>query len=499
MLPDWLDPLCDAELMRAIDRWAIEQQGVPSLDLMERAGEGLAAVAASMAPSGRIVVVVGKGNNGGDGLVTARLLRVHGRAVDVLLASDEALSGDAAVNLERLQGADPLPLSAGIASDATLVIDALLGTGARGAPRGLVLVAIEAIRSSGAPVLAADVPSGVDASTGETDGAAVIAQATATFHAAKPGLWVNPGRSCCGEVKIVDIGIPAGAPDATRIGLIRDEVIGRIPRRGPHSTKFSSGRVLVAGGSTGLTGAPCLAALAAARAGAGYVTVCVPASLSAVFESRLLEQMTIGLPDRNGEHTLAGAAVLAEAAAARGGALALGPGLGRSDGALAFVREVLDGVTLPTVLDADGLSAFAGDVDALHGRAAVLTPHEGELARLLGIDAASVAARRIWHASDAAARSGAIVVLKGDDTLVATPDGVVAVSPGATPALATAGTGDVLAGVIAALLARGMEPLPAAAAGVRLHARAASLAAAEHGSEGMIASDVIDALSLARG
>lgn len=498
-LPDWLEPLYDAPRMRAIDAWAIEHEGVPSLELMERAGAGLATAAASMAEEGRIVVVVGKGNNAGDGFVAARLLRSAGREVDVLAAgAGSGLSGDAAANLERLGGAPPLALEHGIAGDAALVIDALLGTGSSGAPRGEILAAVQAISAWGGPVLAADVPSGVDASSGETEGLAVVAAATATFHASKPGLWIEPGRGCAGTVSVVDIGMPAGAPAEADVGLIRDQVLEQIPRRGTHSTKFSSGRVLIAGGSAGLTGAPCLAALAAARAGAGYVTVCVPASLSLAFEARLLEAMTIALPDQDGSHTPVGVAALLEAAAARGGALVLGPGLGRSPGAVAFARAVLAAVELAVVLDADGLNAYAEDLESLRGKRVVLTPHEGELGRLLGRDAETIASARLRSVREAAARAGAVVVLKGDDTLVCAPNGLVAVSPGATPALATAGTGDVLSGVVAAMLAKGLEPFEAACAAVRLHALAAIRAGAAHGVEGVIASDVIAELGAVR-
>ena len=498
----WLQPLYEADAMRAIDSWAIDERGVPSLDLMESAGAGLAAVAEQLAPSGRIVVVAGRGNNGGDGLVAARLLRARGRDVDVLLCGGTGeRSPDSAANLERLGDPAPVELGSGgaIAADAALVIDALLGTGASGAARGAVLEAIEAIRHSGRPVLAADVPSGVDASNGEIGGLAVEAIATATFHAAKPGLWIEPGRGCAGTVSVIDIGIPAGAPVAAEAGLIGDEVLDLIPRRGVHSTKFTSGRVLVAGGSTGLTGAPCLSALAAARAGAGYVTACVPSSLSLVFESRLLEQMTLALPDEHGALGPDAVEPLAAAAQARGGALVLGPGLGRAERTAAFVREMLDTVSMPVVLDADGLNAFAGDLASLRGRAAVLTPHEGELARLLGAGSgAIIAAARLRHAREAAAQGGAVVVLKGDDTLVAAPDGRVAVSPGATPALATAGTGDVLSGVLGALLAKGLDPFEAACAGVRLHALAGVHAAERHGVDGVVASDVVESLAAVR-
>jgi len=489
----WLEPLNDATTMRAIDAWAIGERGVPSLELMERAGAAVAAEAARMAPEGLITVLAGKGNNGGDGLVAARLLREGGREVSVLLAGEPA--GDARRNLDRLPGPAPLALAAGVPSGSALVIDALLGTGAAGEPHGEIAEAIA--MSAAAPVLAVDVPSGVDASTGEVPGVAVRARATVTFHASKPGLAIEPGRAHAGRVIVADIGIPDGAPAALEVGLIRDAVLDALPRRGVASTKFTSGRVLVAGGSPGLTGAPCLAALAAARAGAGYVTVCAPASLSAIFEAKLLETMTLALPDEEGAHAPAGVEALAAAASARGGALVLGPGLGRSPSAAAFARAAVSAVTLPIVLDADALNAFAGEPEALAG-VAVITPHEGELGRLLGRPAAEIAAARLRSAREAATRSGAVVVLKGDDTLVATPGGLVGVSAGATAGLATAGTGDVLAGVLGALLAKGVEPFEAACAGVRLHALAAVRAVAQRGAEGLIASDVIEALAVVR-
>ncbi|HUB76093.1 MAG TPA: NAD(P)H-hydrate dehydratase, partial [Solirubrobacteraceae bacterium] len=397
-------------------------------------------------------------------------------------------------------GAAPEALAAGIAPGPALVVDALLGTGATGEPRGPIADAIRSVLAAGAPVVAADVPSGVDASTGEVAGLAIAARATATFHAAKPGLWIEPGRAHAGTVRVVEIGIPPGAPGAAQVGLIRDEVLSLLPRRESGSTKFTSGQVLVLGGSPGLTGAPCMAAMAAQRSGAGYVTACIPASLSAIFEARLLEAMTIALPDRDGALTPAGLPRLLEAAG-RGGALVAGPGIGRSEPALELVRAAVGGVSLPIVLDADGLSAYRGEVEALRGERAapiVLTPHEGELGRLLGVPAGEVAARRLEHAREAATRSGAVVVLKGDDTLVAEPAGAVAVSPGATPGLATAGTGDVLAGVIGALLAGGVDAFTAAAAGVRLHALAGIRAAERRGRDGMIASDAIEELAAVR-
>ena len=513
-LPGWLDPLPDAQDMRATDAWAIEQQGIPSLELMERAGAGLARVVAEVAPDGPVAVVCGKGNNGGDGLVAGRLLREAGREVRILLlpAPDE-LRGDAAENLRRL-GIDPAgdlpesvldaapavePFSARRLDGAAVVVDAILGTGTSGPPRGAAAQAIEAINAAGAPVVAADGPSGADASTGEVAGPAVHATATATFAAAKPGLYVAPAKGLAGRVEVIDIGIPPGAPVQPSTGLIAAAVVGEVPRRDAPGTKFTSGHVLVCGGSRGLTGAPTLAALSAARAGAGYVTLLVPASLEAVFEHKTLEIMTRGLTEEVGRLGT-GAVDTVLDATARGGALAMGPGLGREEGAQRVAREVARRAEVALVLDADGLNAYAGRLDELAVRRAptVLTPHAGEMGRLLGVAGDAVAARRLHHARETARRSGAIVVLKGDDTIVAAPEGPTAINALSSPSLATAGTGDVLTGVVAAYLAKGVEPFAAACAAVLVHARAGRLAAASHGPEAIMAADVAHQLGHAR-
>src|SRR4051794_9004731 len=279
-LPDWLDPLFEAAEMRAVDAWAIEEQGVPSLDLMELAGIGLARVTVAAAQPGPVRVVVGKGNNGGDGLTVARLLREEGREVDVLAAADlEGLKGDAATNLERLPGDPPEPFDAERLEGSGVVVDALLGTGFEGEPREPIKGAIAAINAQDAPVVACDVPSGVNASTGEVEGEAVRAAATATFHGSKIGLHVAPGALHSGRVEVVEIGVPRGAPGPARAGLISERLLGLFPRRRREGSKFSSGVVVVVGASRGLTGAPTMAARAAARAGAGYVQVAVPLSV----------------------------------------------------------------------------------------------------------------------------------------------------------------------------------------------------------------------------
>jgi NAD(P)H-hydrate epimerase len=297
---------------------------------------------------------------------------------------------------------------------------------------------------------------------------------------------------------VIDIGIPSGGPLRADVGLISGRVTDAIPTRGSESTKFAAGSVLVCGGSLGLTGAPSMASEAAMRAGAGYVTALVPRSLNLVFESRLLEVMTVPLPDEDGALTVEAADVVLERAE-RSDALILGPGLGRQPSSFALARRRAAEARLPLLLDADGLNAHAGLLGSLSDRdhPAVLTPHAGELARLLDADSREVSAHRLASAHRAAAFSGSVVVLKGDDTLVARPYGITAVSPGASSALATAGTGDVLSGVIGAYLAKGMDAFHAACAGVYVHAEAGRIAARRIGAEGVIAGDVIEALPAA--
>jgi len=499
-LPRWLEPLLDAEQMRATDEWAIETKSVPSLELMERAGEGLADAVSRHAPAGRVVVVCGKGNNGGDGLVAARLLRQAGRQVDVRLVwPGEWLQGDAKEMLKRLPAPAPEPFEAEALKGANVIVDALLGTGFEGVPRKPADSVITAINAAKARVVAADVPSGVNASTGQVEGEAVEAIATATFHRAKPGLWISPGKQYAGAVDVIDIGIPRGGPAKAEAGLLNGGVLREMPRRSADSTKFSSGNVFILGGASGLTGAPSMAALAAMRTGAGYVTVGAPASLELSFTVRLLEAMMVGLPETDG--ALSPEAVgPALKAIGRADAVVLGPGLSKSDGARGFALEMFERIDVPLVIDADGLNALEGvfPEDLPQRRwPTVLTPHAGELGRLLGVSSKEVAGRRLELAREAAATARAFVVLKGDDTLIVSPGGRVAISRGGAPALATAGTGDVLAGVIGAMLAKGLPPAHAACAGVYAHVRAGQIAAAPHGADGVIASDVIHALPAA--
>jgi NAD(P)H-hydrate epimerase len=278
-------------------------------------------------------------------------------------------------------------------------------------------------------------------------------------------------------------------------GVISERVVELVPRRAQDGSKFTSGTVVVVGGSRGLTGAPTMAALSAQRTGAGYVQVAVPESAEAVLQLKLLEGMTRALPEDGGGHTPRGADEVKQLAE-RANALVLGPGLGRGDGAVEFARVVAHEVARPMLIDADGLNAHAAHLDLLKRRPGptVLTPHAGELARLLHSSSEAVEAHRLECVRSAADRSGCVVVLKGDDSLVAAPGGPVAISPGATPALATAGTGDVLSGVIGAFLAKGLGAFEAAAAGVLAHAHAGLAAARRHGADHVIAGDVIEAI-----
>jgi len=470
-----VDPVYEAAEMRAADTWAIEDQGVPQDDLMARAALGLARVTAAVAADGPIRIVAGKGNNGGDGRVAARLLAEDGREVEVI-------DGTAPFDPERLAGSGA-------------VVDALLGTGFEGAPREPVASAIWAINRQDAPVVACDVPSGVNASTGEVEAEAVRALATATFHGSKVGLHVNPGKEHAGRVEVAEIGIPRGAPEPSAAGLISGRVLDLYPHRERSGSKFVSGVVVVVGGSAGLTGAPTMAARSAQRAGAGYVQVAVPEPVQQAVDLRLLEQMSRGLPDDDGFHTPRGVSDVEEMAE-RAGAVVLGPGLGRAESAQEFARGVAAAVEAPLLVDADGLNAHAGQLELFRERNAptVLTPHEAELGRLLEVEPDEVAAHRVEHVREAAEQSGAVVLLKGDDTIVALPGGPLAISPGGTRALATAGTGDVLSGLIGALLAKRLDAFEAAALGALAHVLSARQAAERLGADHVMAGDVIESL-----
>jgi ADP-dependent NAD(P)H-hydrate dehydratase / NAD(P)H-hydrate epimerase len=429
------EPLYTAAEMRAAEA------GHDVDALMRRAGAAVAEEVMRRFPDARrIAIHAGGGANGGDGRIAGEILRGQGREL--------------------------------VEDGPHVVVDALLGTGMKGAPREEAAGLIERINSAGVPVVAVDIPSGVDASTGEVDGAAVRADVTVTMHGRKVGLVVAPGRFLAGEIVVVEIGLEAGA---TENALVTREILDEVPRRSPGDNKYTAGHVLVVGGSRGMTGAAALAARAALRADAGYVTIAAPAESLPVLETLVLEAVKRPLEE-------------VSEAAAKAGALAVGPGLGRSKEAKALVRRLLAEAEAPAVVDADALFELElGEWPAPR----VLTPHEGELARLLGRESKEIAAHRLASVQEAAERFDAVVVLKGEDSLVAAPGGGVLVAALGLPSLATAGTGDVLTGITAAFLAKGMEPQRAAAAACAAQQLASHEAPQRYG---LLASDVVDAL-----
>jgi hydroxyethylthiazole kinase-like uncharacterized protein yjeF len=455
-LTDFLRPLYTAAEMRAAEeRYPDYPDTIP--ELMERAGRAVADAVLQRYPAAQTVrAVCGKGSNGGDGRVALRLLADAGRDA----AEDDLAAAD-------------------------LIVDALFGTGFHGAPRPEAAGQIQAMNLAGVPVVSVDIPSGVDASTGEVAGEAVHADVTVTFHAPKVGLHVAPGRIHAGDVVVVDIGLE-DLPTAHR--LVDDAVRGLVPAKHDGDNKYTAGGVLVVGGSRGLTGAACLAASAAFRADAGYVTVAAPASSLPVLEQRLLEVVKRPLPEDGDGRVAADAVDAVLAAAERMRAVALGPGLGRSDGTRAVVRRLLAELEVPVVVDADALWELE---PVERGAPTILTPHEGELARLLGETSGWVAAHRLEALARAVERFNCIVLLKGADTLIGAPGAETLVVSANVPALAVAGTGDVLTGITAAFLAKGVEPRLATAAAAVVHRRAARLTGK---ARGLVAGDVVEAL-----
>jgi hydroxyethylthiazole kinase-like uncharacterized protein yjeF len=483
--------------MRALDRWTIEH-GTPGHVLMERAGAGaVRAWRRALRPLRRAVVVVcGRGNNGGDGFVIARHLRRAGCGVEVWLAArPDEVRGDAARMLSawrRQRGAVREMTSAAHVqafgqrlARASAVVDALLGTGLNAPVGGLMADLIGAINAAGAPVFAVDVPSGLSADTGHPLGVAVRAAATATFGLPKVGQVVYPGIDLVGRLDVVDIGIPAAALDAVRpqTVLLDEATVGALlPPRPRDAHKGTFGHLAVVAGSTGKLGAALLATEASARAGAGLVTLGVPAPLQPLAEGRVREAMTVALPAPGGvDELLAGRS-----------AVACGPGLGTGPEARALVAALVERARVPMLLDADGLNLVAG-TDLLRRRPAptVVTPHPGEMARLLGTDTRAVQADRLAAARRLAADTGVVVVLKGARTVIADPGGAAAIVPAGNPGLASGGTGDVLSGIVGGLLAQGLVAWDAARLGVFAHAAAADAVAARRGETGLVARDVV--------
>ena len=446
----WAEPLYTAEEMKRAEAG----HDVPTL--MERAGRAVADfVLQDFEELRRITVVCGPGNNGGDGRIAARLLEEAGCEVRIVEARPE----DEAKDL----------------GDPELIVDALFGTGFSGEPRPGAARLIEQMNSADAEIVAVDIPSGVDASTGEVAGAAVDATATIALHGEKVGAYVAPGDFFSGYTDCADIGLEQLETQHARVTA---EILDHVPQRSRRDTKYTAGSVLVVGGSRGMTGAAALSARAAFRADAGYVALAAPAESLPVLETLVLEAVKRPIGE-------------VFEAAERAGALAIGPGLGRGDEQKALVRRLLEQTDLPAVVDADALHELE---PFSRSAPTVLTPHSGELARLLGVESAWVDAHRLEALRRAVDRFGCVVLLKGSGTLVGAP-GEGALVAGGFPTLATAGTGDVLTGIVGAFLAKGMEPRLATAAAAIAHSEAAITAFVDDEIRGgMIASDVVEAL-----
>ena len=496
--------LYTAEEMSRADKGA-QALGIPGGVLMERAGAGMAQVALQLYAPRQALVVAGGGNNGGDGFVVARELHRAGVEVAVLPTKDE-YRGDPATNFEILRNlgvrfVNPDELEAEL-GQADLVIDALLGTGFSGEVREKEARLIEKMNESPTPVLAVDVPSGVDGATGEVQGAAVRADVTVCAHAAKVGCVISPGREHAGEVITVDIGIPPEADvEPALVWTDADSLRGRLPRSVEPAHKYSVGALLVLAGSRRTTGAPVMVVRAAERTGCGIVFLATSESSAPSVDLELTEALVHGVPEDEEGYVTSEALEQILELAERTSALAVGPGMGTGDEGRRLVEAILREVEAPVLLDADAVTNLTGtDTLSKRGAPTVITPHAGELGRLLGAGAKEVSAHRLRSAQSAAREHGCCVLLKGSDTLIACAQKIAVNSTG-NVALATAGTGDILSGVIGALLSRGMDVYEAALVGAWAHGRAAELWLEDTGwpAESLIATDLLDYLPPALG
>ena len=496
--------------MQQLDRRATAEYGIPSLVLMENAGSETAREMLAAFPAllrYRVAILCGRGNNGGDGFVAARHLLDRGVAAETFLfARREDIRGDARVNLEILEKRGAAPTEARDAGEmatvseriasADLIVDALLGTGTHGAAQGLVAEVIELVNRTGRPVVAVDMPSGLVADDPEPPGPAVRATLTVTFALPKRCLFLYPAAGYAGTIRVVPIGIPPSLCQDPELllGLLeaRDVALA-FPRRDPAAHKGTFGHVLVIAGSVGKTGAAALASLAALRVGAGLVTLAIPQSLNDAMEAKLTEVMTEPVAETEARsidrEALDRLLHLAEGKAA----VALGPGLGTHPSTQKLVRELLGSLKLPIVLDADGINALAGQADLLArvGGPVIVTPHPGEFSRLMDVPRDEALRRRVSLAQEVAGRLKVTLVLKTAHTIVASPKRDALIVPTGNPGLATGGTGDVLTGLIAGLLAQGVAPPLAAQAGAYVHGLAGDVAAARLGQEAMLAGDVL--------
>ncbi len=509
--------IASADQMREMDRLAIEEIRIPGIVLMENAGReavGVLETCLGDLLDDNIVVVAGKGNNGGDGFVIARHLRNHGAQVMVvLLGRCSDLSGDAHVNaricenmnIPIIESADEKDLDRLECEllNADIIIDAMFGTGLSKPAKGRFQTAIEMINKADAYVMSVDIPSGLSADSPEISGPAVWADFTVTFGLPKPALLLYPAAECAGQIFVVDISIPAEMDNKPCIkGTIIDPygVTTILAPRDPNTHKGSYGHLLVLAGSPGKTGAAVLAGESALRAGSGLVTIGVPESLNSIFEIKLTEVMTEPLPSRDGK-TLDTTSLPAIKSLAEGkSAVLIGPGIGLNPETGNLILSLIRTLTIPVILDADALTLLSREEDPWSGVTAplILTPHPGEMSRLTGVTTSDLIPRQLEIVPDFASRTGTCVVFKTARTLIAATDGSWTLNITGNPGLASGGSGDVLAGLIGGILARGFSPLQSAACGVFWHGLAADIAVTDIGEHELIAGDILDYLIDAR-
>lgn len=508
--------LCSASEMMEIDRQAIKGYGIPGVVLMENAGRGCCRLFSKFFSDlfpGPVVVLAGKGNNGGDGYVMARILRDAGwHVATIILAEESAITGDAGVMLNILRSLEG-PVSSVVDAvhleqeivvhNPKVIIDAIFGTGLSSQVRGLYAEAIRCVNKSPAKVFSVDIPSGVDGSNGRICGLAIQADMTATFGYAKIGHASQPGETFAGQLEVVDIGIPqaASASLASQVQMIDFDVAkGLLPVRSPLGHKGNFGHLLVVAGSSGKTGAAALAGNASVRSGCGLVTVATPAAVHDIIEVKLTEAMSYPLPDEGGFLALDSLSHI-ETLLAERQALAVGPGLGVSDNLKLLIGRLVSECDLPMVIDADGLNLLCGQLDCIKhkpDRQIVLTPHPGEMARLTGLTVQDIQADRFEISRKFSKESGAVILLKGARTVVAAPDGRVNINSSGNEGLASGGSGDVLTGLVGGLLAQGLDAFTAASLGAWLHGRSAEIAAVTFGTAGMAATDLLPQLPVVR-
>lgn len=502
-------PLITGAQMASIDQRAI-QSSIPGIDLMESAGQGITQVAQNVLndfKNKHIVILCGKGNNGGDGFVLARLAAEKGANISLFLfATPQDVKGDAKTNLERIAHLNVTTITSESAlqpvqnalHQADLAVDALLGTGLKGPTRGTIAQAIDLLKKTTCPIIAVDVPSGLQSDTGQGDCAP--ATQTVTFACPRIGHFFYPGRTACGHLHLVDIGIPQEAIQAEKatIFLINNIWASQtVPKHQPDAHKGDCGRVFILAGSVGLTGAAALSATATVRSGSGLVTLGIPKSLNDILETKVTEAMTVPLSEVRKKRCVAlRARGEIEPYLAKANAVAIGPGLGTHPETRTLVQRLIADLTCPAVIDADGLNALVGHLDLLQNSPVplVLTPHIGEFARLTQQTTTQIKQDPIASAQHFAQQVGHPVILKGAPTIVADPNGQIYINPTGNAGMATGGTGDVLTGIIVSLIGQGLSPIQAAKLGVYVHGLAGDYAAQKQGQLGLIASDLIQAL-----